>query len=298
MRYELTDLRLFLAIAEASSLTEGAASMHLTSSAASYRLKNLESAMGTALFVRLPRGMQLTPAGEVVNRYARDMFLKLSLMHSEISHFSAGIKGNVRLVANSSSFHGYVIPAISRFLTLHPDINVTVEERSSEAIVQTVLAKEADIGALAGPILTDAVQSHLFAKDELVLITPLHHPLAKQTQLCFEDVIALDFVSTLKDQSHTLFLRHTAQKYGKTINFRLYAQSFHTVIQLVEEGVGIALVPYSIAKSAVAAQKIKYIKLVESWAQRELFLITPPDQKPIFVQVLLDYLLDSTSALG
>ena len=66
MRYELSDLRLFLEIAQARSLTAGAAAVFITPSAASYRLKNLEQALGTALFERTPRGMDPTPAGEAM----------------------------------------------------------------------------------------------------------------------------------------------------------------------------------------------------------------------------------------
>ena len=61
MRYELTDLRLFQAIAEAQSLSSGASMVHITPSSASYRLKNLEQAIATPLFVRNARGMALTP---------------------------------------------------------------------------------------------------------------------------------------------------------------------------------------------------------------------------------------------
>ncbi|HRO53982.1 MAG TPA: LysR family transcriptional regulator, partial [Alicycliphilus sp.] len=85
MRYELSDLRLFLEIAQARSLTAGAAAVFITPSAASYRLKNLEQALGTALFERTPRGMDPTPAGEAMLAHVRELFEGIERMQGDVS---------------------------------------------------------------------------------------------------------------------------------------------------------------------------------------------------------------------
>ncbi|MGE8635780.1 MAG: LysR family transcriptional regulator, partial [Achromobacter piechaudii] len=95
MRYELTDLRLFLAIAEAQSLSGGANTVHLTASSASYRLKNLELAMGVPLFKREARGMELTTEGAFVLKHVRSLLAGVERMHGEVSGFASGLKGSV-----------------------------------------------------------------------------------------------------------------------------------------------------------------------------------------------------------
>ena len=77
MHYDLTDLRLFVAIAEARNLTRGAERVHLAPSSASHRLLQLEAALGTALFVRKARGVEPTRAGEALLRHARQVFARL-----------------------------------------------------------------------------------------------------------------------------------------------------------------------------------------------------------------------------
>ncbi|MBS0494753.1 MAG: LysR family transcriptional regulator, partial [Proteobacteria bacterium] len=91
MRYELSDLRLFLEIAQARSLTAGAAAVFITPSAASYRLKNLEQALGTALFERTPRGMDLTPAGDAMLAHVRELFEGITRMQGDVSRFISGV---------------------------------------------------------------------------------------------------------------------------------------------------------------------------------------------------------------
>ena len=183
MRYELTDLRLFLEIAQARSLTAGAAAVFITPSAASYRLKNLEQAFGMPLFERTPRGMDLTPAGETVLAHVRELFEGIARMQGDVSRFVSGIKGHVRLVANSSSLNSFVTQTLGRFLVAYPGIDAHVEERQSETIPAAVLAREADIGIFAGDTDVEGVTLHPYAVDRLVIVTPRDHVLASQERI-------------------------------------------------------------------------------------------------------------------
>jgi len=85
LHYELKDLRLFQAIAEVGNLSTGAAAMHMTASSASYRLKNLEYAVGSPVFLRTPKGMKLTPAGEVLAKHARKLLSDVETMHESLA---------------------------------------------------------------------------------------------------------------------------------------------------------------------------------------------------------------------
>ena len=82
MHYDLTDLRLFVAIAEAHNLTRGAERAHLAPSSASHRLQQLENALGTPLFLRQARGVQLTRAGEALLRHARQVFSEIRTLQT------------------------------------------------------------------------------------------------------------------------------------------------------------------------------------------------------------------------
>lgn len=274
MRYELTDLKLFLAIAEAQSLTIGANNVHLTASSASYRLKNLESAMGMPLFARTSRGMDLTPGGIVVLQHVRATLAGLERMHGEVSGFTSGLKGSVRLFANSSSLNGFIVPSLARFLSAHPSVNVILEEKTSQTILAAVVAQEADIGIFAGQTDSTDVIAHRYAVDELILVVPINHPIATNQSVRFAAALELDFVCMSKASSNYAFLQETSQKLGRNPNVRIHAHTFDAVMHLVAEGVGIALVPRSVAVDALTSNRVAQVSLREVWARRELTLIT------------------------
>lgn len=299
MRYELTDLRLFLAIAEAQSLTVGANNVHLTASSASYRLKNLESAIGMPLFARTPRGMELTPGGTVVLQHVRSTLAGLERMHGEVSGFTSGLKGSVKLFANSSSLNGFIVPSLSRFLSAHPSVNVVLEERTSQTILAAVVAQEADIGIFAGQTESTDVNAYRYAIDELILVVPVSHPIAANESIRFAAALELDFVCMSKVSSNYAFLQEISQKLGRSPNVRIHAHTFDAVMNLVAEGVGIALVPRSVAVDALLANRVAQVSLREAWARRELTLITKAGiQLSAFVESVAESLLTDPIVLS
>ena len=293
MRYELTDLRLFLEIALARSLTMGAAAVFITPSAASYRLKNLEQVLGTLLFDRSSRGMELTPAGDAVLLHVREVFEGIERMQGDVSRFNSGIKGHVRLIANSSSLNGFITPTLGRFLVTYPGINAEIEDRQSETIPGAILAKEADIGIFAGTTEIEGLAMHPYAVDRLVIVTPLDHVLASQSSIRLGAAMDFDFVCMNRTNSNYLFLRDTAQKLGKAVRARLHAHSFEAVLSLVASGVGIALVPSSVLGNHQSAHQRAVINLDEPWAVRKLNLVVRQDARfPNFIKEFMNFLLE------
>jgi DNA-binding transcriptional LysR family regulator len=293
MRYELTDLKLFLAIAEARNLSAGASNVHITASSASYRLKNLEQALGTQLFLRTARGMDLTPAGETLARHVRGLLLGVERMHDEVGRFSSGLKGQIRLLANSSSLNGFIIPAVSRFLVDNPHVNIDLAERASKVIPAAIAAGEADIGVLAGAVEADGVEVLSYAVDTLILVVPTDHLLCREQEIRFAAALDFDFVSIDRNSSNFVFLRETAQRAGRNANVRIHAHSFDAVLALVSEGVGIALVPQSVAAEAIRARKVAQVRLREPWALRELNLVLQAGQQlPSYTAAFVQFLLN------
>jgi len=293
MRYELTDLRLFLAIAEAKSLSGGANAVHLTASSASYRLKNLEFAMGVPLFKREARGMELTAEGAFVLKHVRSLLAGVERMHGEVSGFASGLKGSVKLFANSSSLNGFIVPSLSRFLSANPNVNILLEERSSNTIEAAIAGQEADIGIFAGRAKSAGVNATRYAVDELIIAAPLNHPVVESSPVRFPAVLDLDFVCMSRASSNYIFLRDMAKLAGKTPKVRIHVHTFDAVLSMVEAGVGVSLVPRSVAASALREERIAAVALREPWALRELTLVTQAGVPPSpFVEQVAEYLLD------
>src|SRR5450631_648271 len=128
MRFDLVDLQLFIAVADARSITGGALRAHLALASASARIKGLETALGTALLKRGRRGIELTAAGESLLDHARIILHHVETMRGDLSAHASGARASVHLLANTSGLSEHLPKALAAFLREHPDINVDIED--------------------------------------------------------------------------------------------------------------------------------------------------------------------------
>jgi DNA-binding transcriptional LysR family regulator len=276
MRYDLTDLRLFLAIADSGNLTRGAERAHLAPSSASHRLKLLEESLGTALFERHARGVVLTPAGQSLQRHARGVFAQLEQMHAELAPFARGIRARVCLWANTHATHTFLPDDLADFLRAHPQVSVSLEEHTSPDIVQAVAKGEVELGVVAESsgesVIEAGVKLRPYRRDRLVLVVPAAHPLAARSGVRFAETLDFPFVMLHGGSAIHSFTLQAAATLGRPLDVRIQVRSFDAVCRMVGAGVGIGLVP----RSAVAGLKLReppaLVELNETWAGRDLQL--------------------------
>jgi DNA-binding transcriptional LysR family regulator len=182
MHYDLTDLRLFVAIAECQNLTRGAERAHLAPSSASHRIRLLEESIGTPLLRRQARGVSLTRAGEALLRHARQVFAQLEQMHADLAPFAAGVRGHVSLWANTHATHSFLPDDLAGFLRRQPQVSVTLEERTSPEIVLAVARGEVEVGVVAER--AEGADVALPYRADRWLIAP-GHPLVGQCSTTF-----------------------------------------------------------------------------------------------------------------
>ena len=120
MRFDLVDLQLFIAVADARSITRGADRAHLALASASARIKGLEDALGVALLKRGRRGVELTAAGESLLDHARLIMHNVDAMRGDLAGFASGVRASVHLLANTSGLSEHLPKALAAFLREHP----------------------------------------------------------------------------------------------------------------------------------------------------------------------------------
>lgn len=265
MHWDLTDLRLFLAVAEAGSITVGAARANLALAAASARLRGLEAALGVPLLTRGRRGSVLTPAGQALLHHARRLQGQIAQMQGELAAYGQGLAGQLRLPANSAACEAFLPAALPGFLAAHPGLDVVVEERPSHAIARAVATGAAELGIAAGWAVP-GLQRQPFARDRLVVALPPGHPRAggaapRLAALLAEDWIGLAEGSALQD--------HLARQAPAAMRLRLRLGGMDALCRAVAAGAGIAILPEAIARR----HPVACLALAEDWAMRELFLV-------------------------
>jgi DNA-binding transcriptional LysR family regulator len=270
MRFDLVDLQLFIAVADARSITHGAERAHLALASASARIKGLEAGLGVALLKRGRRGIELTPAGESLLDHARIIIHNVDAMRGDLLAFSRGMKATVRLLANTAGLSEYLPKALAVFLAEHPNVSIDVEERESADIAHAIAAGAADLGLASEYALPDNIERIPFSEDRLVIVTSRHDELAKRRQVDFREVIDRDFIGlTASSALHAHIAGHAA-RLGARLRFRARLNNFDSIGQMVAAGIGIAVMPEVAAKRCARSMQIGRVRIRDPWANRKL----------------------------
>jgi DNA-binding transcriptional LysR family regulator len=291
--FDLTDLQLIVNIGDASSLTRGAEKSHLSLPAASNRVKNLEDHFGTRLFHRNSQGVTLTPSGEAFLRHARLVLRQIDHLRGDIHEYARGIKGQVRMLANTTAMTEFMPAVLSRFLASHPDVTVELRERLSYLVIKAVSEGSADIGIVAGKPASSELEYIPYREDRLVLVTPIEHPLSELSEVAFSDTLAFEYVGLSEWSAIHAFLIQAADKLGYPFRFRVEVGSFEAVCRMIEAGVGIGVVPELVAKRYAQRLNIKIVSLSDEWSERKLQIcVRNLQQLPSFTRDLVTMLIE------
>lgn len=267
--YDLTDLRVFLAVADAGNVSRGAARCHLAVSSVSQRLKHLEEAVGAALFTRQSRGMLLTPAGRVMQEHVRVCMAQLEQMHADLVPFAKGLAGHISLFANNNAINSYLPDDLARFFAAHQSVRITLEERLSIDIVAAVAAGRADVGVVAADSGHPDLHFVPYKEDQLVLLVPHGHALQGQAVASFAVCLQEPFISLQHGAAlHTYLVNH-AVALGARLDVRVQVSGFRAIARLVASGAGIGIVPRS-AMLPHDLHDLWVLDLAEPWALRHL----------------------------
>lgn len=272
MRYDLTSLDLFITVAQERNLTRAARIKHLAVSAISKRITELESQVGAPLLIRNARGVELTPAGQSMLFYARQLKQTLEQLDTELGDYATGVKGHIRIHAITSALSQFLPDDVAGFVALYPQIKFDIEERVGSAVIRAVADGRADLGIIASQTAAQGLETVPYRNDELTLVVPAGHVLASRKSIRFDEVLAHEFVGPhLESSMHTL-LTSEAEKLGMALKLRIRISSFDCMCRMVSAGLGVAVLPRSVINQYLRSHKLKAVTLDEAWAQRSLLL--------------------------
>jgi len=291
MRFDLVDLRLFLHVVEAGSITHGAERMHLAIAAASTRIRNMEASLGVALLERERQGVKPTEAGRTLVQHARLLLQQAERMRDDLNEYAEGVRGQVRLLSNTNALTEFLPELLSAFLAAHPQINIDLEERLSNEIVRAVADGTADLGIVAATVEMAGLETIPFRTDRFVLVVPPDHRLASLNEAAFAAALDCDFVGLDRASALQRFLAEKAERVGRRLKLRVQLRSFDAVCRLVECNVGIGVVPATTAERHAETMAIRRIELTDDWAVRNLTIcVRKLADLPVYARQLVQHL--------
>ena len=296
MRFDLTDLKLFLHVVEAGSITHGAERMNLAIAAASTRIRHMEVSLGTPLLSRERQGVRPTEAGRTLLHHARMLLQQADRMRGDLAEYADGLRGQVRLMSNTNALTEFLPEPLSAFLASHPQINIDLEERLSDEIVAAVADGTADVGIVAGTVEVAGLEVLPFRVDRFLLVVATNHPLSAVEQIAFAKVLDFDFVGLDRASALQRFLSEKAERIGRRLRLRVQLRSFDAVCRLVECNVGIGVVPATTAERHAKTMSIHRIELIDEWAVRKLTIcVRRQADLPAYARELVRHLAEPAS---
>jgi DNA-binding transcriptional LysR family regulator len=272
MRTDIPALSLFVAAVEEKSLSRAAEREHIVTSAASKRIIELERQLGVVLLHRHGRGVEPTPAGAMFYQHARAVLRGLRLAEEAVADFAPTGMAKVRLAANRSTLLHFVPTLIARYLARTPDTRIDLLERLSFDIPRLVIEGEADIGIYHALRPAPGLSSWPYFHDRVVLVVPQGHVLAAQRAVRLEQAVEEDFIGYFPSHSFEAFMELAEQALSRPLNVRVQVTSFEARCKLVQEGVGLALMPEQGARTPAAAMGLVCLPLLDDWALRQYWL--------------------------
>lgn len=294
-RFDLVSIRIAVACAQHGSLSAAARSCNLALAAASRRVRELEEALGGALFERHARGLVLTPAGQIFTRHGLSLLQTVDRLGAELHDFHQGVARHVALCASSAAINQFLAPLLARYARDFPHVRVDLDEQVSEAVPVALRERRADLGIFVqGPDIT-GLETLPFRADKLHVLLPPGHKLAgSRNPIAFHDLLEEDWISLSAGAAVLKAQQQAAVAAGRTFKLRFQVRGFDAVCHLVHAGLGVAVLPQGAAQPTVRALRLVTRPLADAWSCRPLLVAMRAGQHDELVRALALFLSDAS----
>jgi DNA-binding transcriptional LysR family regulator len=248
---ELRQLRYFVAVAEELHFRRAAQRLHISQPPLSAQIAALERELGCRLLERSRRRVQLTPAGESLLRDARALLSELDGAVATARLIASGQRGRLRVNFVGSALFSLVPALVQRFRAARPAVELELRERSTVEQLRAVASGATDVGLIRLPTeLPAELRAEVVLREPTVLALPSAHRLAARRRILPRNVAEEPFVLFPRAQApgfHDLLVGSLAAA-GAPPRVVQNAPEMATIIGLVAAGIGLSLVPASVAR--------------------------------------------------
>ena len=269
---DLVSLRLLISVIENRNITRSARANNIAASAVSKRISDLELRIGARLLYRSSDGVSPTPAGEALYCHAKRMIRLLEALEAELSEYAKGARGHVRLWANTSAVTQFLPEDLALYTRHYPDVRIELRESTSWVIADQVRDGMADIGIFSDHIGEIGLETRLYHRDTLMLVTPTGHPLAAGGPVRLADTLDTDHVGLHEGSSLQARILEEAERLGKRVRIRVQVLGFDGVRRMVEAGLGVGVLPRGAVVPYLGSGSFEAVDLADPWANRALLV--------------------------
>jgi DNA-binding transcriptional LysR family regulator len=250
---EIRQLRAFLAIAETGTFTAAAERVHVTQAAISMQIRQLERETGAKLFVRAPRRVILTEAGEKLLDRAQLILREYDAALEELAALTGAEKGRLRIGSASAMVSADPLPHILRELKkTHPGVETSVASGTSAELVQRILSGELDAAFVSLPVDARGIQTEVLSEDSLVAIASPRHRLGKQKVVSAYALAGEKLILGERGGNTRRLIDQFFAHAGVSLKVTMELSRLAAIKRMVEEDMGVGIVPLQSVREEVA----------------------------------------------
>jgi DNA-binding transcriptional LysR family regulator len=254
---EIRQLRAFVAIAESGTFTAGALRVHVTQAAISMQIRQLETEIGAKVFVRAPRHVILTEAGEQLLRRARHILREHDAAVDEIAELAGAERGRLRIGSASAMVLTEQLPSMLKELRKqHPAADISVTSGTSEVLVDQILAGEVDVAFVSLPVDVRGIKTERLSEDQLVAIASPRHKLAKQKTVSAYTLAGERLILGERGGNTRRLIDQFFAQAGVSLRVAMELSRQQAIKRMVEEDMGVGIVPLQSVKEEVEKGKL------------------------------------------
>jgi DNA-binding transcriptional LysR family regulator len=269
---EIWQLRYFVAVAERLHFGRAAQSLHISQPPLSRAIRGLEERLGVTLFARTRRRVELTSEGARLLEETRRMLSQLERTALELRGMAAGEQGRLRLGFVSLADYGVLPGLLKAFKAARPGVSLALREMLSPEQAAALAAGELDFGLLLPPVAGEL--EHLVVQSEkFVFALPARHAAARRRgRVAMRELAGEAFVMVPREIAPGLYdiVAGLAARAGFSLQVTQEAIQMQTVVSLVSSGLGVAIVPASIAN--LGRRGVVYRELADAHPRLDLWL--------------------------
>ena len=290
----LHQLEIFLAVARHQHFSRAAAELHLTQSAVSMQIKQLEEELGVLLFDRLGKGTHLTSAGRVLEEKAYQILGQVREIHQSIEELEGLERGSVAVGASTTPGI-YILPSIlGVYKQQYPHVELDYQIAETKQIEQMVLLNQLDFGVVGGHLVQQELQTQPYLTDELILVVGADHTLATGADVELETLQNVPFILRQKGSATRQVIDKAFEERGLKYNAVMELRDPESVKRMVIAGLGATVISDYAVRYEIETGHLVHMTAEGLPLTRQLVIISHRDkQLSVAAQALLALLNNS-----
>jgi DNA-binding transcriptional LysR family regulator len=269
-------LKVFCTVAETKSFSRTSEIIHLTQPAVSLQIQALEEIYETKLFDRSSSSVTLTPAGEVLYKYAKEILALYASAEKVIGKLTGLVKGSITIGA-CSNIGNYLLPSvITNFKKTHPNIKIHLLVSNTKRVVEMLNSGYIDLGLVEGDAVKEKINVKKLISDELLLIVSPNHPWAKKKEISISDLTKEPFIFREAGSGTRQMIEKFLARHGITpqdMKISIVLGSTEAIKDAVESGLGVSIISRWAARKENKYGTLRLLNLKEEKMVRDFSLI-------------------------